>query len=138
MFTGPVEDRLAIRELNDIYIDAVLRFDTKDWGSVWAEDAHWNLMGTEVDGREAIVALWQGAMGGLNAVSMMCTPVSIQVDGDRAKSRVITQEILDIKDGGTRAIGGAYEDELAKVDGEWKFTKRVFRIVAEYNPQEEG
>jgi uncharacterized protein (TIGR02246 family) len=135
MFSGPMEDRLAIRELNDMYLDAVLRFDPKDWGATWAEDAHWDLMGHAVDGRDAIVAMWQGAMGGLEAVCMMCTPVSIEVDGDKAVSRAVTQEFLKPKDGPTRAVGGAYDDELAKIDGKWVFTKRSFRIVAEYGAE---
>ena len=63
MFSGPIEDRLAIRELHDSYCDAVLRTDPDDWGSLWTEDAVWSLMGTEVVGRENIVKLWVGAMG---------------------------------------------------------------------------
>jgi len=31
-FTGPMEDRLAIRELHDSYGDAVFRADGDEWG----------------------------------------------------------------------------------------------------------
>ena len=41
-FTGPAEDRLAIRELVDSYGDAVYRHDAQAWGANWAEDAVWN------------------------------------------------------------------------------------------------
>jgi len=37
-FTGPFEDRLAIRELVDSYGDAVARNDAQAWGANWAED----------------------------------------------------------------------------------------------------
>jgi hypothetical protein len=60
----------------------------------------------------------------------------IEVDGNTATSRVQTQEILHMKDGATRVVGGLYEDKLAKIDGRWAFTHRKFGIVAEYNPQE--
>lgn len=134
MFRGPAEDRQAIAELNGTYADGVVRNDPSTWGSVWAKDAHWNLMGNEVDGREAIVGFWNQAMGGLDAVSFHCVPCMIEVTGDTATSRVQTQEIMRMKDGNTRVIGGLYEDELAKIDGQWLFTNRVFKIVAEYNP----
>lgn len=135
MFKGPLEDRIAIRELHETYADAVVRADAEDWGKVWTEDAQWTLMGTTVDGREAIVALWKQAMGGLDAVSFQCIPSATVIDGDRATGRCQTQEYMRIKDGTTRAIGGLYEDEMIKRDGAWRYTKRVFRIIAEYNPQ---
>lgn len=134
MFTGPLEDRIAIRELHETYADAVVRADAEDWGKVWTEDAHWDLMGRAVEGREAIVALWRGAMSGLEAVSFHCIPSMTRIDGDRAVGRCQTQEYMKVGDGSTRAIGGLYEDEMVKRDGRWFYSKRVFRIVAEYNP----
>jgi uncharacterized protein (TIGR02246 family) len=136
MFTGPIEDRLAIRELNETYSDGVVRKDAGTWASVWIEEAHWNLMGTAVDGRDAIVALWTQAMSGLEAVSFHCVPTSIEIDGDRAKARCQTQEIMAFKAGNTRMVGGQYEDELIKREGHWLFASRIFKIVAEYKPQE--
>lgn len=132
MFSGPLEDRVAIHELNGTYADGVVRIDPETWGSVWADSAHWNLMGHEVDGKEAIVAMWSGAMGGLEAVSFHCVPCMIEVTGNTARARVQTQEILKPKEGATRHVGGLYEDELAKVDGRWVFTSRKFQIVAEF------
>ncbi|WP_296678859.1 nuclear transport factor 2 family protein [Novosphingobium sp.] len=135
MFSGPLEDRVAISELNGTYADGVVRADAETWGTVWAEEAHWNLMGMAVDGKDAIVTMWKGAMGGLEAVSFHCVPCMIEVTGDTARSRVQTQEYMLTKEGKTRAIGGLYEDELVKRDGRWLFSSRTFRIVAEYNPQ---
>lgn len=135
MFKGPLEDRVAIAELHQTYADAVVRADAGDWSKVWAEDAHWSLMGMEVDGREAIVAFWKQAMGGLDAVSFHCIPSMTVIDGNRAIGRCQTQEYMKVKDGTTRAVGGLYEDEMIKRDGQWFYTKRVFRVVAEYNPK---
>lgn len=137
MFTGPMEDRLAIRELHEIYGDGVVRFDKDTWGSVWAEDADWDFMGMELKGREAIVEMWLGAMSNFEAVSFQCVPASIEIDGDKATSRCQTQEVLKGKDGSTRMIGGLYTDELEKRDGRWVYTKRAFKIIAEYNPTED-
>jgi uncharacterized protein (TIGR02246 family) len=136
MFTGPIEDRLAIRELNETYGDGVVRHDAVTWASVWAEDAHWNLMGTEVDGRDAIVSLWTQAMSALDGVSFHCLPASIEIEGNHAMARCQTQEVMRFKDGRTRVVGGLYDDRLVKRGGRWLFASRIFRIVAEYNPQE--
>ena len=132
MFTGPLEDRVAIQELNGTYADGVVRIDADTWATVWAEDADWDLMGHQTKGREAIVAFWKGAMSGLEAVSFHCVPCMIEVTGNTAKSRVQTQEILKPKDGKARHVGGLYEDTLAKVDGRWLFTSRTFKIIAEF------
>jgi uncharacterized protein (TIGR02246 family) len=132
MFTGPLEDRVAIQELNGTYADGVVRIDADTWATVWADDAHWDLMGHQTEGKEAIVAFWNGAMSGLEAVSFHCVPCMIEVTGDTAKARVQTQEILKPKDAKARHVGGLYEDELKKIDGRWLFTSRKFKIIAEF------
>jgi len=132
MFTGPLEDRVAIQELNGTYADGVVRIDAATWATVWADDADWDLMGHQTKGKDAIVAFWNGAMSGLEAVSFHCVPCMIEVTGNTAKSRVQTQEILKPKDGKARHVGGLYEDELAKIDGQWLFTSRKFKIIAEF------
>ncbi|MEP3422681.1 MAG: nuclear transport factor 2 family protein [Erythrobacter sp.] len=136
MFKGPIEDRLAIRELHEVYGDGVVRFDAETWGSVWADDADWDFLGMQLKGREAIVEVWLGAMSNFEAVSFQCVPASIEVDGNTATSRCQTQEVLKGKDGTTRMLGGLYTDELEKRDGQWVYTKRAFQVIAEYNPQE--
>jgi uncharacterized protein (TIGR02246 family) len=135
MFTGPLEDRVAIAELNGTYADGVVRADAATWASVWADDAAWDLMGQRAEGKEAILALWQAAMSGLEAVSFQCVPCMIEVTGDTARARVQTQEILKPKAGKARHVGGLYEDELRKEDGRWLFTRRSFRIIAEFGAE---
>ncbi|WP_095012650.1 nuclear transport factor 2 family protein [Tsuneonella mangrovi] len=137
MFSGPLADRQEITELNGVYADGVVRSDAATWGTVWAEDATWDFFGQTFAGRDAIVAFWEQAMSGIEAVSFHCVPCMIAVTGDTATARVQTQEFLHMKDGVTRAVGGMYEDRLAKIDGQWQFTHRAFRIVAEYNPKGE-
>jgi len=131
MFLGPIEDRLAIRELHDAYCDAVLRKDPDDWGALWTEDAVWSLMGTEVVGRENIVNLWNGAMSQFDAVSFLGIPASLEVTGDTASGRYQTHEILVEKDE-PRVAGGRYDDEFVKVDGQWLYSKRIFVVVAQF------
>ena len=61
--------RVAITDLTHRYADAVVRRDADQWASTWAPDAVWELgKGRRVEGREAILALWNSAMDGFKAV----------------------------------------------------------------------
>lgn len=129
-FTGPVEDRLAIRELLEIYADAVNRCDPEAWGAIWAEDAEWSLpdypeIGT-TKGRDAIVAMWVEAMKAYPGIIFQAWPGSIEVDGDTATMRSYTSEVYD-QNGMTMRDRGFYEDVCAKRDGRWYFSARTFR-----------
>ncbi len=129
-FTGPIEDRLAIRELIDCYNDAVHRRDAEAWRATWSENAEWDLLGHIVTGRDAIVETWLGAMATFSYVGFSATPGAIEVDGDRASARVYVRETL-IENGAdaVRRVEGAYHDQLQKISGAWVFTKRAYSIL---------
>jgi hypothetical protein len=141
-FTGPIEDRIAIRELMDTHAHGVMSKDAELWGSIWAEDASWSLLDYPdlgaFEGKAAIVAAWSESMksyGLDNCTKPMVyfmQPGSIEVDGDRATAAAYTIEIYDQPGTGKRIHGtGRYDDELEKRDGKWLFTKRSYGIVFE-------
>jgi uncharacterized protein (TIGR02246 family) len=131
-FEGPIEDRLAIRELLDSYADAVCRVDAEDWGATWAEDSVWALpdypeLG-EIRGKAAIVEMWKGAMTQYPGIVFTASVGSIEVKGDTAIVRSYTSEVYD-QDGATKRDRGRYEDVCVKQDGKWLFKSRSFRNV---------
>ncbi|MEL7128913.1 MAG: nuclear transport factor 2 family protein [Pseudomonadota bacterium] len=128
-FMGPVEDRLAIRELIDTYSDAVARRDADAWIATWTDDASWDLVGHVVEGRDAILQTWLGAMGTFDFVAFHAAPGSIEIDGDQAKVRVYVSEVLVPNGGGLRRVEGAYADTCRKVDGAWRFSSRAYKIL---------
>ena len=139
-FTGPLEDRVAIRELMDTHAHGVMAKDAELWGSMWADDAFWALPEypdlAGFHGKEAIVAAWVESMkhyGLDNCTKPMVyfmQPGSIEVEGDRAKSVAYTIEIFDDPATGKRIHAtGRYDDELRKADGRWLFTRREYRTV---------
>lgn len=140
-FTGPVEDRLAIRELIETYADAVILRDPDLWISVWADDAFWALPdypGLEgFRGRDAILAGWLQGMDAyappsdrLPGMVYVATPGAIEVTGNHAIARVYTSEIFTDPGTGTELrVRGRYDDELARIGGAWKFTRREYRQI---------
>jgi len=128
-FTGPMEDRLAIRELHDSYGDAVFRADGDEWAATWTEDGVWSLMGNDIQGRDRILATWRQLMGGFSLAAFFASPGDIRVDGDRATGRCYVTEILRETNGNVRRIIGAYEDTLVKQGGRWLFARRNYRIL---------
>lgn len=141
-FSGPLEDRIAIRELFDTHAHGVMTRDAELWGSIWAEDAFWDLpeypdLGG-FSGKEVIVAGWVESMkayGLDNCTKPMIyfmQPGSIEVDGNRAKAVAYTIEIYDDPVGGQRVqANGRYDDQLEKRSGRWLFTRREYRIMHE-------
>jgi uncharacterized protein (TIGR02246 family) len=130
-FRGASEDQLAIRALIDSYTDAVFRRDPQDWGATWTEDALWNLAGTEVRGRDAIVGLWTQAMAGFPFVAFFAQIGHIAIDGDRATGRVYTHEYLELADGSVSRPIGQYLDVYTRTADGWRFAERHFSILKE-------
>lgn len=126
--SGPLEDRIAIRELVESYNDAVMRFDADDWAANWAPDGVWSLPGRgEVHGRDAIKAQWLGAMGAITVEGFFASAGVITVEGDRASARWYQQEFL-VQGGNRVAIVGEYDDDYVKLDGRWYFATRRYKV----------
>jgi len=131
-FTGPTQDRFAIRDLLDAYADAVTQRDVAAWGATWVGDSEWTLLdfpaiGT-IKGRDAIVAMWTEAMKGFPGLVFQAWPGSIEVEGDRAVVRSYTSEVYD-QAGITKRDRGVYDDVCVRVDGQWLFESRAFRYL---------
>lgn len=127
---GPIEDRLAIRELVESYNDAVMRFDGDAWAENWRDDATWNLPGAgDIKGKENFFPIWQQAMSAFSFVGFYASAGPIVVDGETAQGTWYQQEFLHGKDGTKRKVTGKYSDDYVKQNGRWYFQKRVYEIL---------
>jgi len=128
--SGPIEDRLAIRELVECYNDAVMRFDGDAWQANWRDDAVWSLPGAgPIVGKENVYPIGQQAMSGFSFVGFFASAGPIIVDGDTAHGTWYQQEVLHQKGGVKRMVTGQYEDDYVKVDGRWYFQKRIYEVL---------
>lgn len=135
-FTGPVEDRLAIRELYGTYGDASWRGDREQWVSCFAADGKWTSHLFDAQGRAALLETWDGLWKDWLEVAFLGEVGSIEVDGDKAACRSYAREIVRMKNGVTFKLAGRYDDALVREGGEWKFAHRHYTLMIDEFPAE--
>ena len=134
MFSGPVEDRLKIRERIDSYCDAVSRSALDDYLACWTEDGARLGEGGECRGIAELRTHWYGIWQVLSKMAFMAQVGAIEVTGDNARARSYCLEIMQFRGGGTHRLIGTYDDKLRRVDGEWLFCERNYRVFLVEDP----
>ena len=126
-FSGPLEDRIAIQELNASYADTISAGELEEWNGLWAEEAVWDhpRFGHLV-GRKEIAAMGVKALAALPFVQYAGLVGRIEIEGDRARGRVWVTEYTSRKDGGHFRVSGVYDDQYVKGDGRWLFLERRY------------
>ncbi len=149
------EDRAAILQLEAEYLFALDWSDAQSYADLFAPDgrlewARGTAIGPkaifeEMKSYKEVVAKVYGTDSKGEPVRLrhFITNQAIYIDGNRAKGRVYWFEMANNGPGDTPLIGsyGHYEDEMRKVDGQWKFmSRRIFneqledRRAGEENP----
>ena len=129
MFTGPIDDRLAIRERFDSYSDSVTRQALDDYLDCWTDDGARFGDGGECQGIEALRTHWHGIWKALSQMAFITQIGAIVIDGAAASTRSYCLETLQFRDGTQRQLIGAYDDELRCVAGVWRFSVRRYRVL---------
>jgi ketosteroid isomerase-like protein len=127
-FSGPIEDRIGIRERYDAYGDAVFRADTGAYLACWTDDAVRTGTGGQCAGRDGLRAHWDGMWGFIERMTFFTQIAAIEIEGDEATARAFCLELLQLKTGESQRIVGRYNDRLARVDDRWLFAARDYRV----------
>jgi hypothetical protein len=125
--------RDAINDLVHRYADAVVHRDPVQWSSTWATDAMWELgKGRRVEGRDAILALWNSAMDGFKAVIQNVVNGTADLDDEAGtgSGRCYIMEHWARTDDSRGILLAHYDDTYVRVDGEWLFASR--ELVVHY------
>lgn len=128
-FTGPLQDRLLIRERMGAYADAAFRGDREAWLANWIDDCVWFSLGQEHRGKAAMRDQWAVIWANMERMGFFTEIGAIEVDGDRASARCYCREILVMKDGSVPKLIGAYEDELVRRGEDWLFASRRYTVL---------
>jgi len=116
-------EKLAIQELCSRYCQTIDAQDSEGWARCFEADGAFEFDGHVVRGYEALREYADAHTRVLRGRHMTLNHL-YEVQGDRATGRATTVVSIATP-GGYKIMGqGVYEDDLVKVDGEWKIRHR--------------
>ncbi|MGA9278175.1 nuclear transport factor 2 family protein [Ilumatobacter sp.] len=124
---------MAINDLTHRYADAVVHRDAEQWASTWAPDAVWELgKGRRVEGRDAILELWNSAMDGFKAVvqNVVNSTATLDEEAGTGSGRSYIMENWTRTDDSRGILLAYYDDLYTRVDEQWLFASR--ELVIQY------
>ncbi len=127
-------NRAPIEDLVHRYADAIVHRDEEQWGATWAPDAVWELgAGHRVEGRQAIVALWNSAMDGFAAVVQNVLNGTYETDegAGSGSGRWYVVERWALTDGSRGILLAHYDDAYVRIGDGWCFAGR--ELVVQYS-----
>jgi hypothetical protein len=121
-----LEDRNAVIELCASYNRGVDEYNEALWMSVWHDDAEYLIGDTFGDhiGAEAINGILHVLRDYFHEMHHYATNIVVTVDGDRGTALVDADVTATDKSGRAMMLAASYQDEFARRDGRWGFTKR--------------
>ena len=122
-----------IEDLVHAYSDAVSCKNTPQLRKTWDPDAVWELQpGKPIQGIDAIIAVFEAAIGSLAHVIQVVYNGAYEVDGsgDTATGRYYVQEFFQRASGEKGTLLAHYDDEYARGEDGWRFKRR--RLVLRY------
>jgi uncharacterized protein (TIGR02246 family) len=135
-FTGPLEDRIAIRELLETFADALAREDVDLLATCWMDESVWVTPQGKEEGKEAIVASWarytEAYRRGTGVVyrATFYQPATINIDGEQATGTTYFSVVTFTDQGvAPNVFAGAYAEEYQKVAGKWHFKSRQYQAI---------
>jgi uncharacterized protein (TIGR02246 family) len=129
MFSGPIEDRVAIGELNASYGHAVSSHDLDAFAALWIEDALWtHPQYGRLRGKPSVLTVVGSALGTYPLLVFMGHVGALRVDGDEARGSVYVDEVVGDQTGNASRVTGRYDDRYVRRDGRWLFAERHYNI----------
>jgi ketosteroid isomerase-like protein len=122
-------EKLAIQELCSRYCQTIDAQDSDGWARCFLPNGAFEFDGHVVRGYTALREYAEAHTRVLRGRHMTLNHL-YDVDGDRATGRATTVVSIATPSGHKIMGQGAYHDDLAKVDGEWKIWHR--RVVNDY------
>ena len=123
-------DRVMIQDLVSRYAFFGDYGPNESWVDLFVPDAKWEIAGTGivVQGREQLSQLVTTVRDHAPGVHHMQSNLVVDIDGDRATGKVALNEFLLRAEQIYSNAQGWYEDAYVKVDGRWRFERRIAHL----------
>ena len=124
-----------VNEIVSLTVKYCWALDERDWDSlseVFSSDAYAKYGVTEHKGIDSIIEKCQKALLPLDFSHHMVTNHVVELEGNEATCKCYfqAQHVRNSTPGGVNfIIAGKYEDELIRIDGEWKISSRVLTKI---------
>ncbi|OBB91409.1 SgcJ/EcaC family oxidoreductase [Mycobacterium sp. 852002-40037_SCH5390672] len=116
------DDRRAIRALLAAYALALDAGDFDECVQLFAPDGEFLVYGKTFAGHDGIAGMFRHAARGLHLTGS----ARIEVEGERAVAR---SQVLFVRAGDLQLRPAIYDDELTRIAGRWRFTRRRCRFI---------
>lgn len=123
MTDGASVDR--IRELLTGYSLALDAGEIEQCAKLFATNGEFEVYGKTFTGHQGIAQMFRDAPHGLHLTGA----AHIDVDGDTATAR---SQVLFVRACDLKLRPALYDDELARVDGQWRFRRRRCRFITSH------
>jgi len=130
-FTDPVAMLLAVHDIQQVVYKYAIAIDTREidlLDECFAKDGKFHMADAGVFSCEEYKALCRKVLPALDATQHVVGPPMIEIEGDTAVSRsyFIAQHARNsLAPNPLLLIGGWYDDEFTRIDGQWRITKRI-------------
>ena len=137
MHSGERDER-AIRDLIERYADAVNRRDAAAWAALWTADGVWEVFGSAIPGRYAVLGAWSAALKGFAFVFHVSHSAVIELAGDTARARwTISEQLVDAR-GRASLLLALYHDQYCREAGAWRIARRRLEPLYQGPPDLSG
>jgi hypothetical protein len=124
----PMDDKLAIQELHQLYAWAIDSRNPDLFNEVFTPEAVIDITPFGVFDRDSFRENSRANTQRFDATMHFCGPAVIRVDGDRAMSRcyfMAQHAINQLRPEPLIMIGGTYDDQLVRKEGRWWIAHRT-------------
>ncbi|MPY91670.1 MAG: DUF4440 domain-containing protein [Acidimicrobiia bacterium] len=126
-------DRVEIEDLVARYNKAIDTGDAQGWAATFTKDGEFHGIVGDFYGADELVAFVSAyaseeQYAEFASAQHWVTNMVIEGGGDHAEMFAHVMMVAPQAEGGRIILVGHYEDTLQKVDGRWRFAKRVVRV----------
>lgn len=135
MAADPLTQLLDREQIRDLLARYPMAFDDRDWEAweqLWTDDVVWVVDGAPIEGLPAVREFMTSCLPDDYGSKHLCGAPVIELSPDGASAHART-DVVWIAQNYENTIVARYVDDLVKVDGRWRISRRE-EVVVPFRP----